>query len=175
MSKITRIVIHCAATANGQQLANEKRNQSAATIIDGWHKARGFKRSSPYVNIYNNSLRHIGYHFVIDTDGAIEKCRAIGETGAHVKGFNVGSIGICLVGTDAFTLEQWLTLGELIEELHQKYPNATICGHRDLSPDLNGDGKITPNEYTKICPGFTVADWLNHDLAPLPGHIFGGI
>jgi N-acetylmuramoyl-L-alanine amidase len=27
-------------------------------------------------------------------------------------------------------------------------------GHRDTSPDLNKDGKITPNEYIKSCPCF---------------------
>lgn len=173
MSSIKRLIIHCAATKNGRPLAT--RSQSAAHIIDGWHKTRGFKRSTPWVNLYNVSLRHVGYNFVIDTDGISEKCRAIGETGAHARGYNVGSIGICLVGTDSFTPAQWLMLGELVDELQQKYPSAIICGHRDLSPDLNGDGNITPNEYAKICPGFTVADWIAGGMIPLAGHIVGAV
>lgn len=162
MTSINRIVIHCAATKNGRQLATAR--ATAAQVIDGWHKERGFKRSTPWVNIYNNSLRHIGYHFVIDTDGTVEKCRAIGETGAHAKGYNTGSIGICLVGTDKFTRAQWDELADLVKELSAKYPNAQICGHRDLSPDLNGDGVITSNEWTKICPGFDAQQWFKSGM-----------
>ena len=33
-----------------------------------------------------------------------------------------------------------------------------VVGHRDLSPDNNQDGKITPNEWLKTCPGFD-AGW----------------
>jgi hypothetical protein len=29
-------------------------------------------------------------------------------------------------------------------------------GHRDLSPDLNGDGIIQPGEWTKMCPCYDV-------------------
>lgn len=36
----------------------------------------------------------------------------------------------------------------------KKYPKAVIQGHRDFSPDLNKDGKITPNEWIKLCPCF---------------------
>ena len=38
--------------------------------------------------------------------------------------------------------------------LKKKYPKAVIQGHRDFSPDLNKDGKITPNEWIKLCPCF---------------------
>ena len=58
-----------------------------------------------------------------------------------------------------------------MRELKERYPQARICGHRDLSPDINGDGTIEPNEWLKTCPGFTVADWLAGDMAPLAGHI----
>ncbi|WP_218565127.1 MULTISPECIES: hypothetical protein [unclassified Pseudomonas] len=45
---------------------------------------------------------------------------------------------------------------------HQ-YPAARILGHRDLSPDLNNDGKITPIEFIKACPSFDVATWLTQN------------
>ena len=32
-----------------------------------------------------------------------------------------------------------------------------VCGHRDLSPDLNGNGEIEPEEWIKQCPCFEVA------------------
>jgi N-acetyl-anhydromuramyl-L-alanine amidase AmpD len=49
----------------------------------------------------------------------------------------------------------------LLDQLQSRYPKARILGHRDLSPDLNGDGKITPDEFIKACPSFDVSAWLN--------------
>ena len=34
--------------------------------------------------------------------------------------------------------------------------NAIIFGHRDLSPDVDGDGHIEPEEWMKSCPCFDV-------------------
>ena len=40
------------------------------------------------------------------------------------------------------------------------YPGCRICGHRDLSPDLNGNGEIEPEEWIKACPCFNAeTDW----------------
>ena len=39
---------------------------------------------------------------------------------------------------------------------------ALILGHRDLSPDLNGNGLIEPNEYLKQCPCFDVMKEYNY-------------
>ena len=50
--------------------------------------------------------------------------------------------------------------------------SAGVCGHRDLSPDLNGDGIATSNEWLKTCPGFAVRAWLANGLQPLAQHIF---
>jgi N-acetyl-anhydromuramyl-L-alanine amidase AmpD len=61
-----------------------------------------------------------------------------------------------LVPADTRTLAQRQTLELFVRELHQLYPNAKIVGHRDLSPDLNKDGVISPNEWTKMCPCFDV-------------------
>jgi len=169
MPYIDKIVIHCAASANGRALGNEQ--HSAAQVIDGWHKARGFERRAYNISKFNGGLHHIGYHYVIDTDGNTEPGRHELEMGAHVKGHNAHSIGICMVGTDQFTASQWTALAALMRELKERYPQARICGHRDLSPDINGDGTIEPNEWLKTCPGFTVADWLAGDMAPLAGHI----
>lgn len=52
---------------------------------------------------------------------------------------------------------------ELLARLRRQYPAARILGHRDLSPDLNNDGKITPNEFIKACPSFDVATWLTQN------------
>ena len=45
----------------------------------------------------------------------------------------------------------------LILTLLKDYPGCRICGHRDLSPDLNGNGEIEPEEWIKSCPCFEVA------------------
>lgn len=169
MYHIDKIVIHCAATTNGRALGNGR--QSAAQVIDAGHKARGFARRAYNISKFNDHLHHIGYHYVIDIDGTVESGRHELEMGAHVKGHNAHSIGICMVGTDHFTAAQWAALAELVRDLKARYPQAHICGHRDLSPDIDGDGTIEPSEWLKICPGFTVADWLAGEMAPLAGHI----
>jgi len=120
MREIDKIIIHCSATKEGQEI-------SAATI-DEWHKARGW--------------RSIGYHYVIGLDGMIEYGRPITETGAHVKNHNKGSIGICYIGgldsvtktaKDTRTPEQIATLLELLRVLKKLHPNATIHGHNEFS------------------------------------------
>ena len=175
---INKIVVHCSATQNGRSLRTK--TQTAAERIDDWHKKRGFQRAAKLVNLFNPHLKHVGYHFIIDTDGTVEAGRQVGETGAHVKGHNLHSIGICLVGGISidgkhfgrYTERQWRTLHNLLRELESQYPDARICGHRDLSPDLNGDGKITRNEWLKACPCFDVAEWRSSGEIVNVAHLF---
>ncbi|KAA6209005.1 N-acetylmuramoyl-L-alanine amidase [Avibacterium paragallinarum] len=175
---ITKIVIHCSATQNGKPLGNK--DLSAAQIIDSWHAKRGFKRNPINTRHFNPHLPHIGYHFVVDVDGTVETARQEGENGAHVKGHNAHSLGICLVGGISidgknygrYTAKQWYALHKLLRELEAKYPEARICGHRDLSPDLNGDGTITPNEWLKACPCFDVWEWLDSEQIINQEHLF---
>lgn len=178
-NRITKVVIHCSATANGKLLRNA--HETAAQVIDRWHKERGYRRSDAAIKRFNPTLKHIGYHAVIDVDGAIEFGREIGEIGAHAKGHNVGSIGICLVGGigvgkekyyGRYTEAQWHALSQLLVTLAPQCSQAEIVGHRDLSPDLNGDGTITPNEWLKNCPCFDVASWLDAGEVVYVDHLF---
>ena len=75
MRRITEIIVHCSATREGKYFTAED--------IDRWHKAQGFAC--------------IGYHFVVRTDGRIEMGRGIERVGAHCKGHNGTSIGVCYV------------------------------------------------------------------------------
>lgn len=172
---IHSIVIHCSASANGVSLGRVGTpGRTSAEVIDDWHRARKFARSTEAREYWNPQLTSIGYHFVIDVDGARLGGRHVDELGAHVAGHNRNTLGICLIGTDKFTRRQWQALRELVNELLALYPNVRICGHRELSPDRNGDGRITRNEWTKICPGFDVTDWwLSKGMEPIPGHIQG--
>ena len=150
-----RLVVHCSDTTAA--------SGGGAARIDAMHKVRGFARSSS-----RKGLRHIGYHFVILRDGRVEKGRDEDETGAHAAGFNTGSLGICLMGgglppgskvRDGFTPAQYGALRNLLEGLKRKYPAAVILGHRDLSPDKDGDGQVEPHEWLKLCPTFDVRTW----------------
>lgn len=165
MRSIDLIVIHCTASPNG--------HWTTVQDIDAWHKARGFCREPSARLQFNPQLGSIGYHHVIYTNGAIATGRAHGEIGAHVAGYNKRSIGIALVGTDRFSAAQWSALAELVGALQQPkfYPGARICGHRDLSPDRNGDGTVEPSEWLKTCPGFDVAAWRRGYMVPLSDHL----
>lgn len=150
MREIDAIVIHCSATRAGQDVR--------AADIDKWHKERGFAM--------------IGYNYVIDLDGTVEPGRPLTMDGAHcntagVSGlsYNKHSIGICYVGgldkdgnpADTRTKAQKQAMAALVFGLLEQYPGIIeVIGHRDASPDKNGDGKITKNEWVKQCPCFDV-------------------
>jgi len=146
---IDLLVIHCADVPNGRH--------TTAAEIDRWHLARGFRRDPRLVE--EGGLRAIGYHFVIYTTGEVVPGRGIGEIGAHVAGHNEHSLGVCLIGRDAFSLAQWAALSKTIEMLVARFPRVHIAGHRELNP-------------AKTCPGFDVQAWLAGGRAPLAGHIF---
>lgn len=135
MRKITRIVIHCSATPPTMNIGVEEIRQ--------WHIARGWS--------------DIGYHYVITRNGTVEPGRPIKRPGAHVKGHNRDSIGICLVGginekgkpDSNFTFAQFLQLDNLICRLEEEYGKLEILGHRDLP------------EVSKDCPCFDVKSFMN--------------
>ena len=126
---------------------------SSATVwdINQWH--------------LDNGWTGIGYHYYIRKDGTLYLTRSLERIGAHAKGFNAHSIGICYEGgldakgraKDTRTPEQRSSMHLLVAQLLKRFKNnICICGHRDLSPDLNGDGLIEPEEWVKECPCFEV-------------------
>ena len=147
MNKIDSIIIHCSATPEGKDL--DWRD------INMMHVQRGFLC--------------IGYNYVVKLDGTVQIGRSLTIDGAHCnskgfsgKSYNKHSIGICYVGgldahgkaADTRTPEQKKALRELIAKLVKEYPVKEILGHRDTSPDLNGDGVVEPYEWIKQCPCF---------------------
>ena len=147
MRTIDSIIIHCSATPYGKDFT--------AADINRWHRQRNFNG--------------IGYHFVIRPDGTIENGRPVGKPGAHCLGWNNRSIGICYIGgldadgrpADTRTDAQKKAMRELIARLQKEHFGIrTIIGHRDTSPDLNGNGQIEPEEFIKVCPCFDVRNWL---------------
>jgi N-acetylmuramoyl-L-alanine amidase len=191
MKAIERIIIHCSASPNGDALFRGEHGdanfQTPVERIDEWHAARGFKRDPVFRARQNPKLKAIGYHFVIYLSGVVVTGRHEQEMGASVAGWNDGSLAICMIGTDRFSMEQWKSLeallfgtsdgkGRSLPGLIQKHsvPTKRICGHRDLSPDKNGDGKVTSNEWLKICPGFDVATWLREGARPAARNLWPG-
>lgn len=192
---INLIVIHCSATPSGRSIGADP-----AKVIDGWHKARGFNRDAAALSApgaWRPDLRHIGYHSVIDVTGKAYEGRGSGEVGAHAAMFNAHSIGICLVGgaerDGRYTPAQWESLAMLVQtwaaalriplQTPRRMYKATapgynvvagVCGHRDLSPDKNGNGLAEPFEWLKTCPGFDVRAWLENGLQPLAQHVING-
>lgn len=118
------IVVHCSDSPNSIKLS--------AKDIHSWHKEQGWDG--------------IGYHFVITRDGVIEAGRPLYWQGAHVRGHNAHSIGICLIGRDEYTSRQMRALERLIRRLKRVYVNSSVVGHYDL------DDK-------KTCPNFDVKQW----------------
>jgi N-acetylmuramoyl-L-alanine amidase len=135
MREIKFIILHC--TAGSAQ-------HKTSDIIAYWKQKLGWSR--------------YGYHKLVDADGKVEHLTTDAEITNGVKGYNQHSIHICYKGgwngTDTRTDAQKNTLRNLVIQYKKKYPKAKVVGHRDCSPDLNGDGKITPNEFVKKCPCF---------------------
>jgi len=137
--KTDSIIIHCAATKASMDIGYKE--------IRKWH-------------VEDNGWDDVGYHFIIRRNGQLEKGRPEGYSGAHAPSYNGRSIGICLVGGIAddggpennFTLEQFLTLKDLVNMIMNKYSDITeVLGHCDIQENK-------PN-----CPGFNVKEWLNKE------------
>jgi N-acetylmuramoyl-L-alanine amidase len=165
---INLIVLHCSATPSGKAIG-----PLPAAVVDRWHGERKppFMRNAAARQRFNPQLASIGYHFVIGLDGTVYTGRHPDEVGAHVAGHNANSLGICMVGgaerEARFTRPQWGSLVALVTALKKLCPPTTaVVGHRDLSPDTDGNGRVDPGEWLKTCPGFAVAAWLSRGMQP---------
>ena len=128
MRKINKLIVHCSATREGQPI-------SVDTIRD-WH-------------VNGRGWNDIGYHFYIDLDGNIFKGRNIQTMGAHCKGQNRNSIGVCYCGgvekdgktpKDTRNEKQKESLLAVLRTLKAMFPDSAIHSHRDFA--------------RKACPSF---------------------
>ena len=93
----------------------------------------------------------IGYHYVIESEGEVVFGRSISKIGAHCRGHNRDSIGVCVVGNNTKTKHQWsmsqiASLQDLVFGIKLVFPGITIKGHSDLANTL--------------CPGVNVQQLL---------------
>jgi N-acetylmuramoyl-L-alanine amidase len=138
MRNIKRIIIHCSATKEGRDIKTK--------TIRSWHmKGRGWS--------------DIGYHFVIELDGTIVDGRPMERIGAHTRGYNRDSIGICYVGgldsdkraKDTRTAQQKRSMDDLIASLLDRFRGATVHGHNEFS--------------AKACPSFDVSKEYTNEIS----------
>lgn len=138
--RTTHLVVHSAATRADADIGRAE--------IEQWHRKRGFLT--------------VGYHFIIRRDGTVEEGRPVNAVGAHSRGSNQYSIGVCMAGGVAadgvtpennFTPAQFDALFNLIGQMKLKYgPFLSVVGHRDM-----------PGQAT-ACPSFDVAAWYDAEL-----------
>ena len=129
MRAISLIVVHCSATREDKSFTEHD--------LDVCHRRRGFNG--------------VGYHFYIRKNGDIKSTRPLERIGAHARGFNSESIGICYEGglneeghpADTRTYAQKCALLDLLRQLKIDYPDARILGHYQLAPSVH-----------KACPCF---------------------
>lgn len=111
MRYIDSIIVHCSASPDYLDIG--------AKEIDKWHKDRGWSG--------------IGYHYVVRRNGEIERGRNVAMQGAHARGANQTSVGVCWVGTNQPSPEQYKSLIALINWLRGKFSIKVdmVMGHRE--------------------------------------------
>ena len=126
MRNINCIIVHCSDS-------DYNKHDNIETIRK-WH-------------VEENHWSDIGYHYVITKDGAVHPGRNIQREGAHTKGFNENSIGICVTGKRKFSPEQFASLKELCEDLMEQYglERYDVLHHRDF-------------DQKRSCPNFNLTD-----------------
>ena len=120
MRQINKIILHC---SDSDIPAHDD-----ISVIRKWHLERGFN--------------DVGYHWFITTNGKLQYGRPIGDVGAHCRGHNHDSIGICLHGKEQFHSAQFGTLRKLLESLDFALRIKDVYGHCDF--DIK----------KPFCPGF---------------------
>ena len=144
MRIITLIILHCSATPEGRSLDFEACRRD---------------------HIRHRHFRDIGYHFYITRDGVVHTGRPLEQAGAHCKGHNRHSVGICYEGgldaaghpKDTRTVTQKEALTKLVRELKRRFPRALVVGHRDLDPGKDCPCFEAVGEYASDPPGTTSA------------------
>ena len=127
MREIKKVIIHCSATTNFKNVPFK--------TINRWHKKRGFRDRASGI--------HCGYHWLFQPSGLVEIGRPVTSIGAHCRGHNRNSIGLCVIGNGLTTEEQLNDVLNRCENLIWLY---------DLSPaDFYGHYEFTKR---KTCPAF---------------------
>lgn len=147
LKDIKKIIVHCSDSDFGD-----------INLIDAWHRERGFLGCGYHYVILNGVPTH-GKPYNEKFDGVVQPGRQLREFGAHCKGHNKDSIGICLIGKHHFTAKQlYVALPDLVTMLRNELPIQVcdIYGHRDF-------------DKNKTCPNFDVKHLKLYLMCGKPG------
>lgn len=132
---INKIIVHCSASAWGD-----------AKTIRRWHAERGFSDIGYHAVILNGHRTASGAYKKTE-DGLVEYGRSLNVVGAHTRGHNDDSLGLCLIGSEGlYTLAQIRSTIELLKTWMEQFNlhEGSVFGHRDFNamktcPDFETD------------------------------------
>ncbi len=138
MNKPEKIIAHHAVS----------RKDHCHIDVGQWHYDRwgGYRPS----RIRDDVARYAGYHYIINWDGSVEKCRAHDEEGIHCRGQNFNSLGVCF-------------MGNFSEHMPSKKQEKAFV---QLYKDIGGDMPVYPHRKyaAKECFGSLLPDEYFSDL-----------
>jgi hypothetical protein len=114
LNQITTLIVHHSASPRHCTVGDVRR----------WHLEKGWS--------------DIGYHWVIEEDGIIQIGRPVGRIGAHCRGHNTESVGVCVMGNNCEPGQEWLPdqvegLKDLIYAVALVIPEIATMGHNQLA------------------------------------------
>lgn len=141
------IIVHHTGGTDAQPLADSSNYTVAQCDAD--HKVRFNMKSS--LGFY------VGYTYFIDKAGVVTQTRKDTEEGAHTKGYNSNSIGICLAGNFDATMPtdaQIKSLTILLQEKMKQYAISVtnIVPHRTFANKTCYGNKL-PNDWAQKLVG----------------------
>lgn len=128
---VSKVFIHCSAS--------DRHEHDDISVIRDWH-------------VGGHGWSDVGYHYFITKDGSIQSGRPLERVPAAQRGYNTGSIAICLHGLkeNKFTEEQFKSLISLCERIALAHRcGVTFHGHCEVA--------------NKTCPVFDYREILNLD------------
>lgn len=143
---MVKVVVHCSASGFGN-----------AALIAKWHLERGWSGIGYHYVILNGWLASGIYNSRFN--GHVETGRPLdddpvvsgNEMGAHVRSFNRGSVGVCLIGNSGtFTQRQRISLIHCLHELEEQFGRIEVFQHSDL------------DDKKPLCAGLVTAEIQNN-------------
>ena len=128
--QVDKLIVHCSDSDFG-----------TVDDIDRWHKERGWKGAG-YHFVITNGVSSSGKCYNQKHDGVVQPGRPVNKSGAHCRGHNTTSLGICLIGKEHFSDAQRIALLALTLDLCGSYSLGAdrVYGHYEFD-----DGKRCPN------------------------------
>lgn len=109
--KVDKIILHCSDSDFWQH--------DDISVIDKWHKSKGWDG--------------VGYQLFVKKTGQIQLGRFLNQDGAHTKGYNKNTIGVCMSGKNDFP--QLMQTIDLLLYLVKSFSLSVddIYGHYELN------------------------------------------